>query len=529
MAEAQRLKAVQYRIEELLRFVEEGKIRIPAFQRGLRWNERDVIRLFDSLYRGYPVGTLLFWQRPAEAAEVRLGPVVVEAPKLDEASWVVDGQQRLTALAAALLPPASDGRATDNRFDISFDLDKGEFHRSRRNDPDTRLPVRGAFNLQGVMAWVRDRELDETHQQRAFELADKLRNYEIPAYKVAADDEQALVEIFDRTNTFGKRMTKAEVFKALNTSANPAADLASLAQEIEQQGFGKLEDNTLMYCVLATRQPDVLRDFRNEFRSDNEKIRAFQRTATAVGRMIDFLKQIADVPHLSLIPYQHQTVALVRFFALHPEPDPQSSTLLRRWFWRAAEVGPLPKRGNTGTLRAACTAITPDDAHLSVDSLLEQFEASRPDFKLDRYRWTASSTRTAVCALARRDPKNLHTAETVDVTGSIEVLARDALIPIIERSGSELDKSIANRLFVDPDATASDSEIVADLIQASDEIRASHLIFGDAAAALEAGEPARFLDLRHRAILGTTTEFLAARSEWDRETRPSVARLTHNA
>ena len=72
-----------------------------------------------------------------------------------------------------------------------------------------------------MLSWLRERNLDDEVRERAFRLADHLRNFEIPAYIVTSDDEAALRQIFDRTNTFGKQMTRAEVFHALNTSTRP--------------------------------------------------------------------------------------------------------------------------------------------------------------------------------------------------------------------------------------------------------------------------------------------------------------------
>src|SRR5438045_199380 len=121
----ERTEAARFKIEQLLTFVRTGQIRIPRFQRSLRWTGSDVERLFDSIYKGFPIGTLLFWRRPAEAGLVELGPIHLDAPKLDEALWVVDGQQRITSLAASLLPV--EGRHTDPRFELAFDLANERF------------------------------------------------------------------------------------------------------------------------------------------------------------------------------------------------------------------------------------------------------------------------------------------------------------------------------------------------------------------------------------------------------------------
>src|SRR5262245_54445914 len=111
--------------EDLVRDVLGGRIRIPSFQRSFRWEATDIVKLFDSILNGYPIGNLLFWRRPAESGRVRLGPLTIDAPTVDSALWVVDGQQRVISLTGALI--AAD-EAVDSRFRVHLDLDTGEFH-----------------------------------------------------------------------------------------------------------------------------------------------------------------------------------------------------------------------------------------------------------------------------------------------------------------------------------------------------------------------------------------------------------------
>ena len=110
-------------VEQLARWAREGRIRIPHFQRPLRWQRDDVIKLFDSIVRGYPVGSLLLWRRSASAETLQLGELRITAPKMPDALWVVDGQQRIISLANAL---HHDGQS-DERFRISYDLRKKVF------------------------------------------------------------------------------------------------------------------------------------------------------------------------------------------------------------------------------------------------------------------------------------------------------------------------------------------------------------------------------------------------------------------
>ena len=49
-------------INELLNFIMNGNIRIPSFQRGFVWDSDRVAHLMDSIFKGFPFGTLLFWR-----------------------------------------------------------------------------------------------------------------------------------------------------------------------------------------------------------------------------------------------------------------------------------------------------------------------------------------------------------------------------------------------------------------------------------------------------------------------------------
>ncbi|HET9895212.1 MAG TPA: DUF262 domain-containing protein [Streptosporangiaceae bacterium] len=86
-------------VEQLARWAWEGRIRVPHFQRPLRWQRDDVIKLFDSIVRGYPVGSLLLWRRQAPSEKLQLGALRVRARQMSDALWVVDGQQRIMSLA----------------------------------------------------------------------------------------------------------------------------------------------------------------------------------------------------------------------------------------------------------------------------------------------------------------------------------------------------------------------------------------------------------------------------------------------
>jgi uncharacterized protein with ParB-like and HNH nuclease domain len=91
----QRYSVTPHPIETLLTWVKSGEIAIPEIQRPFVWDATKVRNLLDSLYQGYPVGYLIVWRNPT----IKLKDGSMSAGK----RILIDGQQRITALMAALL------------------------------------------------------------------------------------------------------------------------------------------------------------------------------------------------------------------------------------------------------------------------------------------------------------------------------------------------------------------------------------------------------------------------------------------
>lgn len=90
---------VDYDLDTLINYIEVGDIGLPHIQRPFVWKNAKVRDLFDSMYKGYPVGYLLFWQNGLTADERAIGTNTKQKPpKL----VIVDGQQRLTSLYAVV-------------------------------------------------------------------------------------------------------------------------------------------------------------------------------------------------------------------------------------------------------------------------------------------------------------------------------------------------------------------------------------------------------------------------------------------
>jgi len=92
------------RYTTLLSDIEKGEVKIPQFQRDFVWSIQKSAALIDSVIKGYPIGTFIFWDTKDRLRSVRnLGNVALPDPRDgDVVSFVLDGQQRLTSLFATL-------------------------------------------------------------------------------------------------------------------------------------------------------------------------------------------------------------------------------------------------------------------------------------------------------------------------------------------------------------------------------------------------------------------------------------------
>jgi len=93
--QTQKYTVNQHPIESLLSWVKEGEIAIPEIQRPFVWKASKVRDLMDSLYKGFPIGYLISWR----SHDVQLK----DGSKSDGKKILIDGQQRVTALRAAIL------------------------------------------------------------------------------------------------------------------------------------------------------------------------------------------------------------------------------------------------------------------------------------------------------------------------------------------------------------------------------------------------------------------------------------------
>ena len=143
MDELAKVKPDKMGFGELMLNIQNGKIRIPDFQREFVWELSQIISLLDSIYHHYPIGSFLFWETDDDIqAYRRVGEVELRHDQERAVQYVLDGQQRLTSLFASLeqasIAHRVNGKKVTKSIQVYFDLDEGQFVANPFNRKDEK-------------------------------------------------------------------------------------------------------------------------------------------------------------------------------------------------------------------------------------------------------------------------------------------------------------------------------------------------------------------------------------------------------
>ena len=209
----QRYSVTPHPIETLLTWVKSGEIAIPEIQRPFVWEATKVRNLLDSLYQGYPVGYLIAWRNPT----VKLKDGTSSAGK----RILIDGQQRVTALMAALLGREVLTKDYETlRIRIAFHPQEERFEVSNpaiRKDAAWIEDVADVFAPEASLTELTDTyseknpNADRKHVSRVLERLRKIINNHVGVIELAEDlDIETVTEIFIRVNSAGTELLQAD-------------------------------------------------------------------------------------------------------------------------------------------------------------------------------------------------------------------------------------------------------------------------------------------------------------------------------
>jgi len=209
----QRYSVTPHPIETLLTWVKSGEIAIPEIQRPFVWEATKVRNLLDSLYQGYPVGYLIAWRNPT----VKLKDGTSSAGK----RILIDGQQRVTALMAALLGREVLTKDYETvRIRIAFHPQEERFEVANpaiRKDVAWIEDVAAVFAPDASLMELTDNYVEKNPQadrkrvSRVLERLRKIINNHVGVIELSDDlDIETVTEIFIRVNSAGTELSQAD-------------------------------------------------------------------------------------------------------------------------------------------------------------------------------------------------------------------------------------------------------------------------------------------------------------------------------
>ena len=335
-------------IRRLIDRITGGDIRVPAFQRDYVWEPEQVAFLLDSIYKGFPIGTVILWRTDTRLnAEKHLGAFLLPEPQKDyPVNYVLDGQQRLTSLFSAFqteLEPIND-EWVPIYFDLQAEesLQESAFVALQDNDVDLarHFPMHTLFDP--IKYRDATQHLDKVSILKIDKLQAVFKEYLIPNVILETDDRNKVAIVFERINRAGTELNMFELVSAWSWSEdfNLVIKFQELQEVIEEHGFGDLcSDKNLQLRICAgiiTGQttPGKILDLKGE------EVRAkFTEIEHGIIGAIDFLKREANVVQYKLLPYPAMMVPLSAYFATS-KPEGQNYTnkqksQLLKWFWRS--------------------------------------------------------------------------------------------------------------------------------------------------------------------------------------------------
>ncbi len=220
---------VDYDLGSLVKYIGLGEIGLPDIQRPFVWKNAKVRDLFDSMYKGYPVGYLLFWQNALADSTRTIG---VDSKQKPPRLVIVDGQQRLTSLYAVIksVPVLRENFENENiqvafnPLEQRFEVTDAAIRRDKTFIPsisvlwsdDTDLFEVVENYLEGVTA-VRTISADENKAiKKAISKLQGLLSFPFTTLELAPDiDEEAVSDIFVRINSKGISLNQADFILTL--------------------------------------------------------------------------------------------------------------------------------------------------------------------------------------------------------------------------------------------------------------------------------------------------------------------------
>jgi hypothetical protein len=373
---------------------------VPEFQRGFVWKATQVRDLAESLWLDFPIGSLLLWNSAGRPGEERIARDGFK-PSL----WIVDGQQRTTALAILFgrkpywWTSSEDWHRILKRYDIRFDIaaTSAPFFvvanaAIRKTTSDRYIPLSRLLvldttedtdqkSLQNLAKDIKIQGLcdgmDAMEVYTRLDRVRKIREQDLLSITVHHELED-IVEIFSRLNSRGTRVTEADIYLGIVASRNPGwvrDEFLPFTGVLADSGF-HINPNLLFRSLTAVGIKKVrFREIQEDF-WEQDKIQSAWKSCQSAWKATIHRLQAYGVLSDDPLPTQAALVTLVALMARFSQTGDFDTAFY--WFVQASRFGRYSGASNTALeedLRGIESATSLPEA---VTTLLKHLSTSQP-------------------------------------------------------------------------------------------------------------------------------------------------------
>ena len=389
----------QIKMTDLVNRAVEHQWSIPEFQRGFVWRPTQVRDLAESLWLNYPIGSLLVWNSYGQVEE----RVAIDAQR--PTNWLVDGQQRTTALCILFgrkpywWNSSEDWNKTLKRYDIRFDVETKEppfFWVANVAIRNTR--VRRYIPLCKLLTLDTQKEQDQRilselsreikmqglcngmDAMEVYTRLDRVRKIrEKDMVTVTVDHElEDVVEIFSRLNSRGTRVTEADIYLGIVAARNPKwvrDEFLPYRNSLADLGFD-IDPNLLFRSLTGIGERHTrFKDIPDAFWNPDRILPAWDRTKEAWRRLIVRFREYGVLTN-EIMPTQ---AAIVTMLSLVDKfRDDERFRLAFYWFLQASRFGRYSGSGATALDEDLRDIQAADDFQDAIQRMLKRFRHEDP-------------------------------------------------------------------------------------------------------------------------------------------------------
>jgi hypothetical protein len=311
-------------VRTLITQISAGEIMLPEIQRGYVWKASQVARLIESLYRGYPAGSLLFWKtgQLAETRDAAIG--VPQALPRVLPLYLLDGQQRLTSLFRVL----TDHPDAQVVFNIETEVFQNQGAATRRNKKwikvfDVAGPDADVFAIHGQLKDA-GLAIPDPEIGRRLSALQKITQRDFHMEVLHDFEYEEVADIFVRVNSGGRALKTTDLALATLSARTPGflGQLEAESAYWSERGYGALDVNFLIKALTLSLSTTGKRlaSVAKLTAASQEMVEAGWRTVRrGIARVVPLLEERLLIPTTALVPSLAALHPLILYYGRQAE------------------------------------------------------------------------------------------------------------------------------------------------------------------------------------------------------------------